>query len=598
LAVQLAQGNNDANSTDTIGIVTETINDNQEGFVTTSGLVRNINTTGSLQGETWIDGDVLYLSPTIAGRITKVKPTAPNHSVILGYVVYAHANNGKIFVKVDNGYEIGELHDVYVPTPSNNDGIFWNSTNLRYENKTVAGALGYTPISGSGASGQVAYWNGTGSQTGSNNLFWDAANSRLGIGTNTPQVNLSVVSSGNNYGLFIGPNAGNTTGKRLKLGYFATANYAVIQSAEDGVNIRNLILQPDGGNLLVGTTTDGGQRLQVQGDAFIKGSGATSATTALTVQNSAGNLCFSVLNNTEVNIGSGAYFGSGNIIRVGASGSAAANLRFTTSLNYLGFYGDQISTALFLVSPSSANNTAGTNLTLWGFTHTFNPTSGTASYINVGIATTINQTGGANGITRGLYVNPILTAAADWRSIEWSNNSGWGLYGAGTAPNYLNGNLLLGSVSNTGERLQVTGTMNVTGASAFGADMTLTLNQNAVTGFTIINNNNGAAAASYFRARTTNNATYFDFVKVSNTATVYKIISPNDALLYNAGSAGDIAILNDWSSGKIKFAAGGSSTAHMTIKSNGRINMSSLPTSSAGLSAGDIWNDGGTLKIV
>jgi len=33
---------------------------------------------------------------------------------------------------------------------------------------------------------------------------------------------------------------------------------------------------------------------------------------------------------------------------------------------------------------------------------------------------TINQTGGANGITRGLYVNPTLTAAADWRSIETS----------------------------------------------------------------------------------------------------------------------------------------------------------------------------------
>ena len=146
LAVDLAQGNNDANSTDTLGIVTETIAQNQEGFITTSGLVREINTTGSLQGETWIDGDVLYLSPTVAGAITKVKPTAPNHSVILGYVVYAHAIHGKIFVKCDNGYEIGELHDVYVPTPSNNDGIFWNTANNRYQNNSIIGALGYTPV--------------------------------------------------------------------------------------------------------------------------------------------------------------------------------------------------------------------------------------------------------------------------------------------------------------------------------------------------------------------------------------------------------------------------------------------------------------------
>ncbi len=133
MAVRLAQANNDLNSATTIGIVTETIADNQEGFITTSGHVRGINTTGSLQGETWVDGDVLYLSPTIAGQLTNVKPTAPNHMVIVGYVEYAHANNGKIFVKVDNGYEIGELHDVNITSASSGqwleyDGSVWKNT--------------------------------------------------------------------------------------------------------------------------------------------------------------------------------------------------------------------------------------------------------------------------------------------------------------------------------------------------------------------------------------------------------------------------------------------------------------------------------------
>jgi len=36
----------------------------------------------------------------------------------------------------------------------------------------------------------------------------------------------------------------------------------------------------------------------------------------------------------------------------------------------------------------------------------------------------------------------------------------------------------------------------------------------------------------------------------------------------------------------------------MVIKSDGKINFGYLPTSSTGLSSGDIWNDGGTLKIV
>ena len=105
LAVKLAQSNSDINSFATIGIVTEDIGYDTEGFITTYGLVRNINTTGSLQGETWVDGDVLYLSPTVAGGITKVKPISPNSIITVGYVSFAHSVNGSIFVKVDNlGY--------------------------------------------------------------------------------------------------------------------------------------------------------------------------------------------------------------------------------------------------------------------------------------------------------------------------------------------------------------------------------------------------------------------------------------------------------------------------------------------------------------
>lgn len=143
LQVLLAQANNDANSADTIGLVTETINNNQEGFVTISGMVNSINTTGSLQGETWVDGDVLYLSGTTAGAITNVKPSAPTHTIIVGYVVYAHQNNGKIFVKVDNGYELDELHNVYInpATLANNDALIYDSTTQLWENQALTKSL-------------------------------------------------------------------------------------------------------------------------------------------------------------------------------------------------------------------------------------------------------------------------------------------------------------------------------------------------------------------------------------------------------------------------------------------------------------------------
>lgn len=119
LAVALAQANTDNNSADTIGLVTETIATNQEGFILTVGQIENINTTGSLQGETWSDGDVLYLSPTVAGKLTNIKPTgATGHIVVIGYVEYAHANNGKIYVKIMNGWELDELHNVYITNPT------------------------------------------------------------------------------------------------------------------------------------------------------------------------------------------------------------------------------------------------------------------------------------------------------------------------------------------------------------------------------------------------------------------------------------------------------------------------------------------------
>ena len=650
LAVAFAQANNDANSADTIGLVTETIATNQEGFIITVGQLENINTTGSLQGETWADGDVLYLSPFTPGAITKVKPTGNGHIVVIGYVEYAHQNNGKIYVKVMNGWELDELHDVNIVSPANNEALIYESSTALWKNKTIASALGYTPISGTGATGQVAYWNGTNSQTGSNNLFWDAANSRLGIGTATPSATLhtvgsitaasaiargnymqpTLVAASNNdvlVGLDVNPTFTNGAFTGLQ-------NLAVRVTGPAGVGTRGIIniagydsygqvlmMQPkssytgllyagfkafgDAGgamgfgvnfvsnnpvnfgiyseagqaialfnstrNVLIqngGTFTDGGQRLQVYGDAFVRGSGATSATSSLVVQDSASTTLLNVRNDGQIFMQANKIFNSDTIKAV------SSNLSFESfnSALHIRLAGGVNNTTAGVVIGNANNITLTTGFrNSLAFDDNFTPTSGTSirNYIYMGF--TINQTGGANGITRGLYVNPTLTAAADWRSIEWSNNSGWGLYGAGTAPNFINGSLLLGSVSNTGERLQVTGTMNVTGASTFGADMTLTLNQNAVTGFTIINNNNGAAAASYFRARTTNNATYFDFVKVSNSATPYKIIAANDALLYNAGSAGDIAILNDWASGRIKFAAGASSTAQMTLTAAGRL---------------------------
>jgi hypothetical protein len=112
LAVKLAQADTAANAKGTLGIVTETIQNNQEGFITLTGQVREINTTGSLQGETWADGDALWLSPTTAGGLTNIRPTAPLFKVAVGYVEYAHINHGKIFVRVGEALGFDDLHNM------------------------------------------------------------------------------------------------------------------------------------------------------------------------------------------------------------------------------------------------------------------------------------------------------------------------------------------------------------------------------------------------------------------------------------------------------------------------------------------------------
>ena len=187
--VDLALANNDLNSTTTLGLVTETILNNQEGFITTSGQVQQINTTGSLQGETWADGDVLYLSGTVYGQATNIKPIAPIHTVIIGFVEYAHINQGKIFVKVDNGYELEELHNVSAIAPNNNEVLTYDSATLLWKPKTVFQLPSLT-------SGSVLFSNGTTIVQDNSNFFWDDTNNRLGIGTISPTAKLHVAAPG------------------------------------------------------------------------------------------------------------------------------------------------------------------------------------------------------------------------------------------------------------------------------------------------------------------------------------------------------------------------------------------------------------------
>jgi hypothetical protein len=107
LTVDLAQADSDMDSATILGIMLENVSVNASGFVATDGVVNNVNTGA------FTDGQIVYLSPVSAGELTATKPVAPQHLVQMGYVVKGGSvGGGSVYIKVQNGYELGELHDV------------------------------------------------------------------------------------------------------------------------------------------------------------------------------------------------------------------------------------------------------------------------------------------------------------------------------------------------------------------------------------------------------------------------------------------------------------------------------------------------------
>ena len=122
-----------------LGLAAENIASGEFGFVMSLGTLRGVSADGSVLTvpETWNAGTVLYASSTVAGELTSIKPTAPNQAIPLAFVVSDNASNGVLVVRAyDLGFHIGELHDVYITSESDNDILQWNASTSRWENTT------------------------------------------------------------------------------------------------------------------------------------------------------------------------------------------------------------------------------------------------------------------------------------------------------------------------------------------------------------------------------------------------------------------------------------------------------------------------------
>jgi hypothetical protein len=296
--VSKAIATGDATSAQTLGLVTANIANNSNGNVTLIGTITNIDTSA------YTDGQQLYLSPTTAGTLTGTKPYAPNHLVYMAVVESAHPSQGKLFVKVQNGYEMDELHDVSAQSPTNGQTLVYNSTTDLWEKNTVsltAGVNGTLPVANGGtgattlSSGYLLKGNGTSAVSAS--VVYDNG-TNVGIGTSSPGAKLDVVTASGDCIIRVG----NGTSQ---------ARFAV---DNDGPYIYPLT---SGDSSLRVFTPVGSEAMRIDSSGFV-GIGTSSPLTRLHVQSAASN----TMSRLTSELTGSLYYSGYEVNRAGTAGGA------------------------------------------------------------------------------------------------------------------------------------------------------------------------------------------------------------------------------------------------------------------------------------
>jgi hypothetical protein len=129
-SVKRANNKQDSTSSKTFGIVRRNIAAGDTGYITTQGQIEKLNLGA------FTSGDILWLD-SIDGQFTNVVPVAPYHSVFLGVVERANNGNGLMYVKPQNGYELGELHNVRINGVQNNHVLAYSDTQKVWKNRNA-----------------------------------------------------------------------------------------------------------------------------------------------------------------------------------------------------------------------------------------------------------------------------------------------------------------------------------------------------------------------------------------------------------------------------------------------------------------------------
>jgi hypothetical protein len=213
IAKALATG--DSTSAQTYGVVREDIGNMSNGYIIVVGDLMDMPTNG------FAVGTQLYLSGTTAGTYTSTKPYAPIHLVYVGIVTRSHPTQGVIAIKIQNGYEMDELHNVAAHLPNDGDILkyvsstgLWTKTagsttnitegtNLYYTDARARAAISetVTGLDYNSSTGVLSTSLGYGIPTTASQTNWDAAyndkiNSAAVTGTTTKTLTLTQQDGG------------------------------------------------------------------------------------------------------------------------------------------------------------------------------------------------------------------------------------------------------------------------------------------------------------------------------------------------------------------------------------------------------------------
>ena len=174
--ISLSSASAEATSSKTLGITSEAIATDAFGYVIEAGYLTGIDTSATTAGAS------VWLGDTPGSIVFGAPPAEPSHSVYLGVVIRGQQNNGSLLVKVQNGYELNELHDVFTTGVSTALPLVYSSASSGWvaqaltsvgiadsavvAAKISAGAVDTSKItSGAAANGAVLTADGTGGAT-------------------------------------------------------------------------------------------------------------------------------------------------------------------------------------------------------------------------------------------------------------------------------------------------------------------------------------------------------------------------------------------------------------------------------------------------